>query len=487
MATKLVQDSSLTSIANAIRAKSGTSAQLEFPTDFVSAIQNIPTGGGGGIARPKDVNFYDYDGTLVDSYTASEFATLSAMPANPSYDGLTAQGWNWTLADAKAYVAKYGKLNIGQMYVTTSGDTEIDIKLSIGRNKPYLGCCPNGTVEIDWGDGSAHDTLTGTSTSTLESIRHTYPDTGELFTITLHMESGSLGFIGSSTSSTGSQVIYNGSTGDTNGQRSYQNAVKKIRCGSHVTKIGSSAFYYCYSLASATIPDGVTSIGGNTFSTCYSLTSLTIPKSVTSITGNAFYQCFSLASLTIPKGVTSIGNMAFYSCYSLTSVTIPESMTSISSNTFAYCYSLISLTIPEGITTIGNNAFGYCYSLTSVTIPEGVTSIGNSAFRYCYSLASVVMPDNVTSIGETALQSCHSLASITIPDSVTSIGKSTFSSCYGMIEYHFLPTTPPTLGTTAFSNIQSDCVIYVPVGSLEAYQTATNWSTYASYIQEESA
>ena len=26
-------------------------------------------------------------------------------------------------------------------------DTEIDIQLGIGRNKPYLGCCPKGTVD----------------------------------------------------------------------------------------------------------------------------------------------------------------------------------------------------------------------------------------------------------------------------------------------------------------------------------------------------
>ena len=60
-----------------------------------------------------------------------------------------------------------------------------------------------------------------------------------------------------------------------------------------------------------------------------------------------------------------------------------------------------------------------------------------------------------------------------------------------MKEYHFEPTTPPTLGTTAFTNIQSDCIIYVPRSSgqavLNAYKTATNWSDWASYIQEEPA
>lgn len=40
-------NSDLTSVANAIRTKGGTSGSLAFPAGFVSAIQNIPTGGGG--------------------------------------------------------------------------------------------------------------------------------------------------------------------------------------------------------------------------------------------------------------------------------------------------------------------------------------------------------------------------------------------------------------------------------------------------------
>ena len=41
-------DSDLTSVANAIRAKGGTSAQLAFPAGFVDAVEAIETGGGGG-------------------------------------------------------------------------------------------------------------------------------------------------------------------------------------------------------------------------------------------------------------------------------------------------------------------------------------------------------------------------------------------------------------------------------------------------------
>lgn len=46
----------LTSIANAIRTKGGTSAQLAFPSGFVTAIGNIPTGGGESIVITDEAN-----------------------------------------------------------------------------------------------------------------------------------------------------------------------------------------------------------------------------------------------------------------------------------------------------------------------------------------------------------------------------------------------------------------------------------------------
>ena len=163
-------------------------------------------------------------------------------------------------------------------------------------------------------------------------------------------------------------------------------------------------------------------------------------------------------------------------------------VTSIGSYAFRYCYSLASVTITDGVTSIGNYAFSSCYSLASVTITDGVTSIGNYAFSSCFSLASVTIPDGVTIIRDNAFGSCYSLASVTIPDGVTTIREYAFISCYGVKEYHVLPTTPPALtNSAAFNDIPSDCIIYVPVGSLEVYQTATNWSTYADQMQEEPA
>lgn len=52
-------DSALTSVANAIRTKGGTSAQLAFPTGFVSAVEAIETGGGGGSKENITVKFHN--------------------------------------------------------------------------------------------------------------------------------------------------------------------------------------------------------------------------------------------------------------------------------------------------------------------------------------------------------------------------------------------------------------------------------------------
>lgn len=48
MADYLTTDTDLTTVADAIRTKGGTSAALEWPSGFASAIATIPTGGGGG-------------------------------------------------------------------------------------------------------------------------------------------------------------------------------------------------------------------------------------------------------------------------------------------------------------------------------------------------------------------------------------------------------------------------------------------------------
>ena len=235
----------------------------------------------------------------------------------------------------------------------------------------------------------------------------------------------------------------------------YCESLQSITIPESVTSIGKSAFYYCSSLASVTIGDSVTEIGEWAFEGCSSLASITIPESVTSIGWGAFSGCTgeliinskivetdytsssrpswggSFSKLTIGDSVTSIGDYAFYSRSTLQSITIPNSVTSIGEGAFYGCSSLQSITIPDSVTSIGNYAFQNCSSLQNVIIPDGVTPIGEGTFSGCRSLQSITIPESVTSIGDYAFQNCSSLQSITIPDSVTSIGNLSFYGCTG--------------------------------------------------------
>ena len=148
-------------IGNAVLSVGGTAKSTDGlekqPSNVLSINQPTQIGS-------SDVTFYDYDGTVLYSYTKNDFANLNSMPDNPTHEGLTAQGWNWDLSDAKTYVNKYGSLNIGQMYVTDDGKTRIYITLTEGYISPILQLYLNDNTEldIDWGDGSAHSTFTTT-------------------------------------------------------------------------------------------------------------------------------------------------------------------------------------------------------------------------------------------------------------------------------------------------------------------------------------
>ena len=333
-------------------------------TNYNSITVNVSGGGTGG----SDVIFYDYDGTVVQSYSAADFANLSAMPANPTHTGLTAQGWNWTLSNAKTYVAANGKLNIGQMYITSDGKTRLyyvipkdnlTLELQLNLNE-------DTELDIDWGDGSEHTSWTSSDGDSSKS--HEYSDGGR-YTVAITVISGGFSF-------------------NSSGDDDY--SLKKVELGSSVTEIEENAFQ-----------------------NCFSLTSITIPSSVTSIGSWAFYECYALTSITIPNGVTSIRDYAFDSCYALTSITIPNLVGSIRKNAFAYCYALSSITIPNSITEIGDKAFFNCHALSSITIPNSITEIGDDAFSNCYALTSITIPSGVISIGEYAFQNCSALASIT--------------------------------------------------------------------------
>ena len=414
MSEYLIQDTTLTDIADAIRGKTGKTDTMT-PLEMPGEIASIQGGGGGGVSvSPKEVNFIDYDGTVLYAYTVSEAAALTELPPLPSHAELICQGWNWSLDDIKALGRS---VVVGAMYITDDGKTRLYITIppnSMAGRPParsdvplYISQTVTNGVTIDWGDGSPTETLDGTGSV---NTTHHYDEVGD-YVITLEPGEG---------------------------------AILTLGHGSNTTQL----------------------IG--------SISNLASPL---------------LNRLEIGKSVV-LNHYAFSFCYCLRSVTIPVN-TEIRSSIFKNCYSLFCVVIPDGVADNANylgSLFQNCSSLQKVSLPSKMFAIGTTMFYGCTSLREITLPDyyQVNIIESSAFRSNSSLRSVVIPSSITQIQGAAFYVCSCLSEVHLLSPDPPSLyQSTVFDNSADGLVFYVPAGSLEAYQTATNWSAYADQMQEE--
>ena len=297
--------------------------------------------------------------------------------------------------------------------------------------------------------------------------------------------------------------------------------LKNVVIGNSVMTIGDEAFAYCGELKSVNIPKYVNYIGNQAFTECYSLTSIDIPNSVTYLGNWVFYCCSSLTNVTIGNSVRSIRVMAFAGCSSLTSITIGKSVSEIYNDAFSGCnftsivvasdnqtydsrdncnaiiktkYNELILgcqntIIPNTVTSIGNWAFVGCKKLTSINIPNSVTSIGWGAFSGCKGLMNISIPNSVTFIGIEAFSNCTGLTNINIPNSVNIIDSYAFEGCDNLNEVYSYIIDPSaiSMGDEVFNRSPlnyDERTLYVPAGSLSAYQANTRWSDYFGSIVE---
>ena len=381
----------LKDVADAIREKKGSSNLIN-PQDFSAEIASIKSGGGGGggavAVSPKAANFRDYDGTILHSYTKDEFLALNELPPLPTREGLICQGWNWDYADAVEYVTEYGVLEVGATYITDDGKTRLYITIEAeGRmDVPlYFSQTVANGVTIDWGDGSATETLASIGNL---NLTHHYDRVGE-YIISIEAANGAKIGFGAENSS----YCVMGATN----KLEYCNLLKKVEVGNGVTGLRSYSFQKCYSLRTITLPLSLSSIKGNVFNSCYALKSAVIPKSVTSFSSSStFNACYTMRSVVLSQNFISILGYAFSNCYCLSSVVIPKGMISIGASDFASCKSMVSIVIPKNITTISDSAFSGATGMAfyDFSTLETVPTLGTtSAFKNIASDCKIIVPD----------------------------------------------------------------------------------------------
>ncbi len=430
-------------------------ADITAPKTAMLADGVMTTGMGSGVenredlCEAKDVDFIDFDGRLLYSYTAQEFLALDALPPNPSYPGLVAQGWNWTLSDAKAYVSEWGALVVGQSYITTDGRTRAYVhvtKAQTDANAVFTLCLysiTSGTGTVYWGDEA---TSTITSYTGVKALKHTYSSPGD-YIIEIEINSGSFSIGGHQSHA---NIIDVPASSTNVGKVSL--SLEKVEVGSNISGFGRQPFHGCYNLKSVSIP-----------------TSLTGFNDTANSDGSAF-ESVVMKGVVFPSGFQGKAVRMFEGCWSIRYISVPKSTTMLS---------------------IGTTATRSLHNLRKLTM-YSLENTETSTIRIWYAknyCTHVIIPGNYTTLAAGTVAGSL-IRKFTIPQTVTTVQSEALIYNYYLEELHVLPTSVPTMGNTrALLGLNPNCIIYVPYSAdhsiLNAYQTATNWSTYASKMQEE--
>ena len=284
------------------------------------------------------------------------------------------------------------------------------------------------------------------------------------------------------------------------GALSYEEAAAVTTIGTEFSEKGIYAFNELQYFT------GLTSIPNDAFLNCNELLSIKLPDNIISINAAAFRGCASLKKIHIPANVESIKLQAFYGCISLISIDIPASVKTIQAGAFSNCRKLASVTFEKGsqLKTIGEiipsnitkGAFTNCTSLTFIEIPASVETIEAAAFKGCSSLTTITFEKDsqlkiigggrdasaspVTYYG--AFCSLKNLTTLDMSEctQVEEIGEGAFSNNSELQIFRIGTSIPPTCDNNTFYHINSNSVLKVPSGCINAYKAANGWKNFTS-------
>lgn len=410
--------------------KSGVTAHDASGAQITGTLDTAPP-------KESDINFWDYDGTLLYSWTLAELTTKTELPPLPSHDGLICQGWNWTLQDIKDAGRE---LDIGALYITDDGKTrlyvDVDTETWDDFVLNYWQSTRNATT-VDWGDGTTPETKNADS---YVEHRHVYASSGS-YVITMSVKEGTTMWLGRD----GRMLIANG---ETDSGRCAM--LRKVEVGARVTATDPNCFEYCCRLESVSLPQTSKVTAYHAFVQCPQLR-VFVAADMDEIQ-RTFYKCCNLRAIATPKGTTQSNDE-----YAITSTAVRQ-----------VNFDMTAATTVEGLERVHIKAvngqigvFGSCRALLEVTIPADATTFVAAAFQGDNALRRVTCLGDIASIPAQVFQRCYPLRFVDL------------THC----------TAVPTLANVnAFDQTHAQLEIRVPASLADAWKAATNWSSLADHI-----
>lgn len=386
--------------------------------------------------KESDINFWDYDGTLLYSWTLAELATKTELPPLPSHEGLICQGWNWTLQDIKDAGRE---LDIGALYITDDGKTrlyvDVDTETWDDFVLNYWQSTRNATT-VDWGDGTTPETKNADS---YIEHRHVYASSGS-YVITMSVKEGTTMSLGRD----GQMLIANG---ETDSGRCAM--LRRVEVGARAARTWPECFRNCSMLESISLPQTTKVYASRSFEMCTQLRVL-IAADMEEIR-QAFYNCVNLRAIASTKGQTQGNNYAIAN-------------TAVRRVNFDM--------------TAANQA----QALERVHIKAVNGQVGD--FSRCRALLEATTPADATTFIATAFQGDNALRRVTCLGDIVSIPAQVFQRCYPLrfVDLTHCTAVPTLANVNAFDKTHPQLEIRVPASLVAAWKAATNWSSLADHI-----
>ncbi len=150
MSNYLVTDTELTAVADAIRTKGGTSLPLTFPTGFINAINDIPSGGGNytvTVSLTNPVNPGEFSScTIQDLITYDSYETGDFIGSISSANGSTSVESNSSSFGILVTLDGASISTWGAQVICTGG---VSLEENDGYGSLYFNVTGNGTITID--------------------------------------------------------------------------------------------------------------------------------------------------------------------------------------------------------------------------------------------------------------------------------------------------------------------------------------------------
>lgn len=502
-------------LKESIEAKGVTVEDIAKLDEYPALVDSIPQGSGG--VEEKDVNFYDYDGTCVYSYTKDEFLALNEMPALPDHtdEGLVSECWNWSLTGAKTFINDMPGVDIGSVYKSDGTYMYINIE---DTTLPFSLClykyqCNNDVFTIFWGDGESSEiTATDESGALNNLLLHSYNSPGEYKIIIKATSISNYDYHQIRCPRTAINPTFP-ITGGINYSYNNKRIKKLFICkdsNNGFLALVARAFQNCINLKLLIINDSfvVSSSEGDIFTGCGLEYIVLVGNSNLSGLRNLFSSPVNpyLKGITFcnKSGNIDIKTIFSQGCYLIGFISFGEEFVNITdtmignSQPYPWVKRMTGVIKPGYNSVFSNTLFDnqflfikantkkYSFSIMALNPCLKVEQNAVSNITYFGTQKLIVSPIcDVLTIQATSGIYNRSLERLEVPDSVSELrfGNSGVQNEFSNLTSVFIyKNTPPSLTVGSGVKFRSDIIFYVPAESVEAYKTATNWSNYADKI-----